>query len=87
MGKLRKTWEILDYHPEQGWSVGFWLLGTRTELEDITSLIFRKYGGYGVTFYWELDLEDMCFFDHYTRVFRFRHSTLFLHIQTFFGCA
>lgn len=31
-------------------------------------------------FYWELDLEDMCFFDYYTRVFRFHHSTLFLHI-------
>lgn len=33
-------------------------------------------------FYWELDLEDMCFFDHYTRVFHFHHSTLFLHILT-----
>ena len=33
-------------------------------------------------FYWELDLEDMCFFDYYTRVFRFHHSTFFLYILT-----
>ena len=36
-------------------------------------------------FYWELDPEDMCFFHHYTRVLRFHHSTLFLHILTLFS--
>mgnify|MGYP006902566608 FL=1 len=35
-------------------------------------------------FYCELDSENMCFLDHYTRVFHFRHSTLFFYIWTLF---
>lgn len=68
------------------------ILAIGYQKEDITSLIFRKYGGYRFMFYWELDLEDMCFliiirecFVFTTRLFStYSGLILFIFIFIFF---
>lgn len=71
---------MFDYHPEQGWSVAFWLLGTRREFDLSYFFENTKATELCSTGNW---IQGTCaFLDHYTRVFRFHHSTLFFYIRT-----